>query len=85
MPEKPFEDYLNDYLDENIGIESYADEDAPDPRAKQLAEAVIAGAKAEGYSDEDIAPWKNDLERIIADRFESNTDAEVRRLAAEDD
>lgn len=85
MPEKPFEDYLNEYLDENIGIESYADEDAPDPRAKHLAEAFIASAKAEGYSDEDIAPWKNDLERIIADRFESNTDAEVRRLAAEDD
>ncbi|MBY5325264.1 hypothetical protein [Rhizobium leguminosarum] len=85
MPEKPFEDYLNDYLDENIGIESYADEGAPDPRAKQLAEALIAGATAEGYTDEDIAPWKSDLERIIADRFESNTDAEVRRLAAEDD
>ncbi|RVP48134.1 hypothetical protein [Sinorhizobium medicae] len=85
MPEKPFEDYLNDYLDENIGIESYADEDKPDPRGKQLAEALIAGAKAEGYTDEDVAPWTDDLERIIADRFASNTDAEVRRLAAEDE
>lgn|GEM_PF-3621935 len=85
MPAKPFEDYLNDYLDEHVGIESYADEGKPDPRAKQLAEALIAGAKAEGYSDEDIAPWKDDLEQIIEDRFESNTDAEVRRLADNDD
>ena len=58
------------------------------PRAEmrlKRTRTLIESAKSEGYTDADIEPFKDALSGMISQRFESNTDAEVRRLAAKDD
>lgn len=85
MAERDIFEYVYEWMGENIEVQTYLDEEGEDDRPQKYAEHFIANAESDGYSQEDINSIRPRLEEIISQYMTQQTDAEVRRLADEDD
>lgn len=84
MAERDIFEYVYEWLEENVGLQDYLDEEGDD-RPQQYSKQFIAVAESEGFSKEDIDSIRKPLPGIISKYMEQTTDAEVRRLSSKDD
>jgi hypothetical protein len=84
MAERDIFDYVYEWMEENIELQSYVDEEGDD-RPQQFSQQFLTSAESEGFSAEDIASIRDRLPDIVGKYMTQQTDAEVRRLAAADD
>ena len=84
MADRDIFEYVYEWLEENVELQTYLDEEGDD-RPQQYSKQFIAAAESEGFSKEDIDSIKDRLPEIIAKHMEQTTDAEVARLSREDD
>lgn len=85
MADRDIYEYVYEWLGENVELQSYLDEESEDERPQQYADQFAAAAEAEGFSSEDIESIRPQLPEIIGKYMTQQTDAEVRRLADEND
>lgn len=84
MADRDIFEYVYEWLGENVELQSYLDEEGDDDRPQQYADQFAANAEAEGFSPEDVESIRPRLPEIIGQYMTQQTDAEVRRLADED-
>ena len=73
-------EFLGQWLEENVEATGYDDEEHTE--AKRLAEVCAAGARAEGFTDQEISAAVGDLKDYIAEAIERVNDAELARSAS---
>jgi hypothetical protein len=76
-------EFADRWVAENINAEAYAP-DGDDSRARELADVMVAEAKAGGITPAEIEEEKGDLVDFISSALAAATDAEVRRLSDKD-
>jgi len=76
--------FVKGWIEENIHPEAYVAE-GDDPRPKEKALQCLVDAKNAGIPKAEIEEEFGDLEDHMAGAMDASTDAEVNRLAAQDD